>query len=69
MFSQYQRPLRPAAARRQQWRGRELTLLTICRGEHTFEDLPRLAPTDTERLCAFLNLYRALQQVHARRRA
>ncbi|XP_050712592.1 serine/threonine-protein kinase pim-2-like [Eriocheir sinensis] len=47
-------------------KGQELALLTTYCGEHTFDDLPRLAPTDAKMLRAFLDLCRALQQVHAR---
>ncbi|XP_050730792.1 serine/threonine-protein kinase PknD-like [Eriocheir sinensis] len=47
-------------------KGQELALLTTYCGEHTFDDLPRLAPTDAEMLHASLELCSALQQVHAR---
>lgn len=47
-------------------KGQELAPLTTYCGEHTFEELPLLAPTDAEILRAFLDLCRALQRVHSR---
>ena len=40
-------------------------LTTFC-GQHTFIDLPRLVGRDTDRLAAFVELARRVQQLHAR---